>query len=437
MKTITAIWVGQLISGLGSSMVKFGIIMWVYIQTGNATSLSQMAFATLISMVIFSPFAGFIVDQSNRKHMMMLGDIGGITGSIAILVLLHLGILQIWHLYIVNIIIGITESFKFPAYSVIIAETVPQKHYARVHAMFLLAAAISTMLGSFIVGKTLKDLGLEKILTFDIITFIFALTIIMFSTIPQLEQKLPSSFSMKYFLYSSFNGVKHIIKDSRLLALVVMSATCAFFYSLLTVLLPVMVLARTNGDTMTYGLVQVATGFGTLLGALSVTILGGTRKYIDGVLLGLFGFYVGVFALGTGLGMKSWIIGAVVLSFFFPVIDTSNQAIWQTITPPSQRGQIFAMRRMLTWIAGSLGAAVSGPLADRVFEPIMNNQVSGSSMLWFKRFVAEGHGSGIAVIFLCVAIVGILLTIIQSRLNSFRSLRSVVREMENVKGEMR
>ena len=56
-------------------MTNFGLTIWAYEQTGQATSLALIGFFFVTPMVILSPMAGAIVDRSNRKLMMMVSDL--------------------------------------------------------------------------------------------------------------------------------------------------------------------------------------------------------------------------------------------------------------------------------------------------------------------------------------------------------------------------
>src|SRR5512136_1995897 len=94
----TVVWVGQIISLLGTSMTGFAMTIWAYEKTNAATALAKVGFFFVAPMLIVSPFAGALVDRSNRKMMMMVSDIASGIATFIILVLFISGHLQIWHL---------------------------------------------------------------------------------------------------------------------------------------------------------------------------------------------------------------------------------------------------------------------------------------------------------------------------------------------------
>src|SRR4030065_1997993 len=107
----TIVWIGQIISLLGTSMTGFAVTIWAYQKTNAATSLAMVGFFFVAPMLIASPFAGALVDRSNRKMMMMVIDLASGIATIVILLLYSTGHLEIWHLYITSAFQGVFQSF--------------------------------------------------------------------------------------------------------------------------------------------------------------------------------------------------------------------------------------------------------------------------------------------------------------------------------------
>lgn len=47
MRTFTLIWLGQLVSLLGTGMTRFALLIWAYQQTGEATTLALLESAPI------------------------------------------------------------------------------------------------------------------------------------------------------------------------------------------------------------------------------------------------------------------------------------------------------------------------------------------------------------------------------------------------------
>ena len=92
------VWIGQVVSLLGTAMSGFGLTIRVYELTGSATALSLMGFFFVTPMLVISPLAGALVDRSNRKLMMMISDLASGLATIAILTFYLTGRLDLWPL---------------------------------------------------------------------------------------------------------------------------------------------------------------------------------------------------------------------------------------------------------------------------------------------------------------------------------------------------
>jgi hypothetical protein len=110
--------------------------------------------------------------------------------------------------------------------------------------------------------------------------------------------------------------------------------------------------------------------------------------------------------MGVRGGPLVWAFAAFSTMFFIPLVNGSNQAIWQAKVPPEVQGRVFATRRLIAQITAPLGMAVAGPLADWVFGPAM--MPGGSLAPVFGWLVGTGEGAGIALIFVITGVAGIL-----------------------------
>ena len=109
MRAFTIVWVGQIISLLGSAMTGFGVTLWIYEGTEKATALALGGFFYMMPLLLLSPVAGALVDRYNRKLMMMLSDLSAALTTAIVLILFATGNLQIWHLYITATVGGIFQ----------------------------------------------------------------------------------------------------------------------------------------------------------------------------------------------------------------------------------------------------------------------------------------------------------------------------------------
>src|SRR5512141_2079271 len=171
----TVVWLGQIVSVLASAMSQFGLTIFMYEQTKSALAMGTMQVFFITPFLLISPVAGVWVDRYNRKMMMMVSDIAAGIGTICILILQAMGILEYWHLYGVSIIYGLGMAFQWPAYSAAISTMVPKEQLGRVNGLMSLIEAGPGVVAPLLAGALLPVIQFAGILTIDVVTFFFAI----------------------------------------------------------------------------------------------------------------------------------------------------------------------------------------------------------------------------------------------------------------------
>jgi len=113
---------------------------------------------------------------------------------------------------------------------------------------------------------------------------------------------------------------------------------------------------------------------------------------------------LGQLVFGLGRAVPFWAIVGFFFGFVSPVVNASNQAIWQAKVAPDVQGRVFSVRRMIAQVSQPLAMLAAGPLADRVFEPAMRSDGGLTRALGW--LVGTGPGTGIALIFVFCGVLG-------------------------------
>lgn len=174
MRAFLIVWAGQVISLIGTGMTQFALGIWAWEESGKATALVLVVFFFTVPSLLFSPFAGALVDRSNRKLMMMLSDLGAGLSSIVIFILLATDNLEIWHLYVTAAWTGLFQAFQWPAYSAAISTMLPKDQYGRADGMMMLADSGSQILAPILAGALIALIDISGILLIDVFSFTFA-----------------------------------------------------------------------------------------------------------------------------------------------------------------------------------------------------------------------------------------------------------------------
>jgi MFS transporter, DHA3 family, macrolide efflux protein len=397
MSAFLVFWFGQLVSLLGSNMSRFALTIWAWEITGQATALALMGVFAFAPAVLVSPIAGALVDRLPRKLVIMISDVAAGLASITILLLYSTGNLEIWHLYVAGAFAGVFESFQFPAFSAAISTMVPKEQYGRANGLLGLAESASTIAAPVLAGLMLALIGIGGILLIDIVTFLFAVSVLAFIAIPQPKQTDAGEESKGNFWQEVIYGFRYIIARPSLLGLQLTFLVSNFFSGMGMILMNAMILARTHNNEIALATVQTALGIGGVVGGILLSTWGGPKRRVHGVLLGFIWASLFQAWLGTGQTLWVWSAAGFLILFSIPIINGSNQAIWQAKVAPDVQGRVFGARRVFAQIVGPLGMALAGPLADWVFEPAMRSQGTLAQALGWLFGTGPGAGMGLLI----------------------------------------
>ncbi|MDX2074897.1 MAG: MFS transporter [bacterium] len=405
MRAFTLIWIGQVVSLLGSAMTGFALSIWAWEKTGEATALALVGFFNFMPIVLFSPVAGALVDRWNRKLVMMISDLGAGLSTVVVFLLFNAGQLEIWHLYAVGLFSGVFQAFQFPAYSASISLMLPKEQYARASGMMSLAESASGIFAPSLAATLLVFVGLRGVLLFDIVSFVFAISMLLVVHIPQPVRTEAGKKGQGSLLKESVYGFQYILARPSLLGLQMMFFMLNLFGTVAMVLITPMILARTASNEQILGLVQSATAVGGVVGALLISIWGGPKQRVLGVLLGMFA--TGLFGealMGLGRHVVIWMIAGFCTSFFINILNSSNQAIWQAKVAPDVQGRVFSARRLIAQITTPVAMFIAGPLADNIFTPAM--MPDGALADSLGGIFGVGAGAGIGLLIFLAGITG-------------------------------
>lgn len=409
MLGFTIVWLGQIISVLATNMTQFALTIWVFELTGSVTALGLVQVFFITPFLLISPIAGVMVDRYNRKLMMMVSDLTAGLATVAILVLQAMGMLEIWHLYVAATFQGLGNTFQWPAYSAAISTMLDKKQYGRANGMMSLIEAGPGVVAPLLAGGLLPVVKLTGILTIDVVTFLVAIGLLLIVHIPQPQRTQDGEHSQGNLWKEAAYGFKYIFDRPGLVGLLSVFLLGNLFSGIQFTLLPPMILSRTGNDSVILGGVQSAGALGAFIGGVLMSMWGGFKRRIHGVLLGWILSSLALAFLGIGRDLSVWIPAMVLGTLFFPLVNGSSQAIWQAKVAPDLQGRVFSSRRLIAWVTTPITPVIAGLLADYVMEPAMQNANRFSQIFRNVFGTAPGAGMGVLTVFCCLvcALVGL------------------------------
>ncbi|HMN59122.1 MAG TPA: MFS transporter [Anaerolinea sp.] len=276
MNTFLAIWGSQLISILGSGLTSFGLGVFIYNQTHQATPFAITVLFGSLPRVIFAPFAGALVDRWDRRKVMMLADGGDALTVLAVAAGFLTRRLEIWMVYLAAFISALCNTFQEPAYAASVVMLVPKEQLGRANGMIQAAQSVELLLSPILAGALFAWIGLGGIILIDFVTFLVAVGALLVVRIPQPAKSQPSGEGVRAFLKDAAFGWKYLKARPALFVLLWYFALVNFFLNMSGVLVPPMVLTWTNSVGL--GVVEMVSGIGMLVGSILISAWGGFKR---------------------------------------------------------------------------------------------------------------------------------------------------------------
>lgn len=423
MKKFMMIWIGELISSIGSGMTAFALSIYVYEMTGSVSYVSLVTLLAYLPTILLSPLGGVLADRYDRRILMIIGDLFSGLGLLYILWQIQVGAGSM-----LPILIGVTFNAVFvallePSYRATITDLLTQEEYDRASGMVQMAGNARYLLSPALAGILLAVADIRLILVLDISTFF--ITITMVALVRKTIQK-PVKRETQGFLTEMKQGFTVITENKGILSLVIIMAFVCFFIGFVQTLTGPMVLAVS--DARTVGILESVCAIGMLVGSVWIGFVGIRGGYAR-VLCGA-GIFCGVFMALAGVNRNLWVTGIGIFLFFLslPFMNTCADVLVRVNIPNELQGRVWGMISLLTQAGTVLAYASCGVLADYLFEPMLAEKgiLAGS----VGRLIGTGEGRGIGF---QLILSGIGMALCASTIGHSRGVRALQKNLEEQK----
>ncbi|MEO5725527.1 MAG: MFS transporter, partial [Byssovorax sp.] len=191
MRVFGIVWLGQMVSMIGTSLSGFALGVWVFQETGSITQFALVNCIILLPAVLVSPLAGALVDRWDRRRAMLISDLGAGLGTLIMAALIMTGHLRVWSAVLVVANSSIMGSLRGPAYSAATTQLVPPEHLGRAAGMVQLGGGVAQIVAPSLAGVLMMSIGLRGVLIIDLASFAFSLLTLAVVRFPALKSAGP------------------------------------------------------------------------------------------------------------------------------------------------------------------------------------------------------------------------------------------------------
>jgi MFS family permease len=355
---------GQTASLVGTWITRVATSWLVYRLTGSELLLGIVGFCGQIPTLLLAPLAGVLVDRWPRHRILLVTQVLSMLQSFLLGGLTFAGVIQVWHVLVLQIVQGIINAFDTPARQTFVIEMVEDRADLP-NAIALNSSMVngSRVIGPSIGGAIIAAVGEAWCFTIDGISYLFVIASLLAMRLSPTPKRTEAGTDLLSELRTGFAYVAGSVPIRTALTLLAIVSTMGMPY---TVLMPVIASTVLHGGPSTLGWLMTATGVGALGGTVylaSRTSVVGLGRVISGATL-LFGLSLIAFSASRTLWLSLVLLPFVGVGFMVQMAATNT--ILQTIVDDRFRGRVMAFYTMAFLGTAPIGSLIAGVAADRI-----------------------------------------------------------------------
>jgi len=261
---------GTSASQLGGWMEEVARGWLVFQLTDSAFQLGLVAFLRGISTLVFSPAAGVVVDRLDRRRIAAFSQ--AVPGTVALLVglLVSAGWVQMWHLYVMAVVVGASVAVNVPARQVLVYDVVGSEHLPSAIALNSVTGNVSRIVAPSLGGIIIRVAG-TAVAFYGQAAF-YGLAVAATLMLRPLTHVEPVRVPV---LAGIREGFDYIRRDERLSRLVIMNVIANVLIYPYVTMMPVFAKDLLHGGSAGYGLLLTGVGVGAIPGGLTAASMQG------------------------------------------------------------------------------------------------------------------------------------------------------------------
>ena len=365
------LWIGMLASYIGMYMGMVSRGYLAYEITGSATVLGIVTVASGIPMLFLSPVGGVLADMMNRRLILIHSQIFMVVSSLFIAALIHLDLIEIWHLAFFGLLQGILFTINMPARSSALPHLVGRSLLASAIGLTNSGRNLMSVIAPAIAGTVIAIPWLGTAGAFDISAVFYVVATFLMLRLPaslaDSRERTQVAFGQQMI-----DGFSYIFLQRSLLVLIVLGLIPILFGMPLQSFLPVFQADVLNVGSVELGLLYSAIGIGGTLGSLIIAPLAESKhSHTLQLVMGVFfGLTLIAFAYSTSFSMSMFCVGLV--GFAGNACTGFNSALLMLRTEEAYYGRVMSIY-MMNWSLMTLFTLPLGMLVDRWGAPLVTS----------------------------------------------------------------
>ncbi|RTE08348.1 MFS transporter [Paenibacillus whitsoniae] len=361
-KNYRYMWFGQCVSLIGTWMQNIGQSWLVLTLTGSPLKLGLVAACQFLPILLFSLFAGIIVDKFPKKNILIITQSVSMMLAFTLAALVLTDTVRYEYILVLALLLGLNNTLDMPTRQSFNIEIVGKEDLMNAIALNSMTFNLARIVGPSIGAVMMAWLGAGWCFLLNGVSFIAVLYgIIHIEAAPYVRKTRAKEGVLKEIK----DGIVYIAKDPILaptVLLVSVIGTLAFNFN---ILIPVFTKNVLHMSETTYGTLMSCLGVGSLTGALMMSFRSKMGPRIKVSMAA--SILVALCLIGNGLSGSVWTCGLLLAmtGFFNIMFSTNSNSLLQMSAKEEYRARVMSVYSLVFAGSTPIGSLLSGWIADR------------------------------------------------------------------------
>lgn len=362
--SFAVVWLAQIVSGLGDELLALAFPFYVFAVTGSATATGAAFVAASLAGLVISPIAGVIVDEVNRRTVMVMSS--AFSGC-AVLGMLVADRDTIWLAYISLFLLECGARFFAPARSAATPSLVVDDDLLAANGLASSTSSLTMLAGPALGGALFAAAGIHLVVVLDAVSFFAAAALAATVRIgPSAEAKAEPRRRMRRLVHDMVDGLQYTMTTGVVRALLLIAAVFAAAIGALNAIAVPFAQDILGVSAAAYGLLLSAEGVGGVLAGVLIPVI--ARRMPPRRLIAV-GLAVDAVCIASLVWLRSpWLIAVplTVAGFSTVVALASVQTLVHRTVPDGKLGRVGGITAPVIG-TGSIAAILAATAAADAF----------------------------------------------------------------------
>jgi MFS family permease len=352
---------GQTLSMMGTWMQSVAQGWLVFQLTGSEFALGAISFVGAAPALFLMLPAGALIDRTPRRKLLLITQSAMMLLAFILAGLAASGILQVWHVALLAVGLGVANSFDAPARQALAVEMVEDRRdltnaIALNSTIFNLARVVGPAVG----GAVLALLGAAWCFALNGLSFLAVIVALLMMRLPA-SVNAPSREPLMVQIKA---GLRYAYENRATRAIILLVGMASLFGMSYAVLLPAFAVDVLHVGETGLGIMNAAAGAGALIGSLIVASMASFRRKGWMLTVGSLAFPLGLLAFSFSHSFALALVFLVGIGLAIVIQNATCNTLVQSSVPDELRGRVMAVYMLMFFGTAPFGSLQAGTIAQ-------------------------------------------------------------------------